>query len=321
MILIFSLLVIFFTLSRLIVQKQLKEENNEETFRHPRIHQHCAECQCTTLWKVSGKGLEKPSYIFGTYHLSPLSIKDSIAAMPQAMNETTQVYGEVVMSEMATPTFMQSMQQQMMMPKDTTLQSLFTPEQYEEVGKVVKENMMVDIAMLAQLKPAAINQQLVVLLYMKHTPGFNPQEQLDTYFQQQAGQQGKKVGGLETAQSQIDILFNSQTLQRQANLLYCAISDIEKGIEQSKRLIAAYEKQDLDAMLQLMEERDGNSCDPLPGEMEAMLDNRNKAWVEKMPAIMTEAPTLFVVGAGHLPGDNGVLNLLKQQGYTIEAMK
>ena len=127
------------------------------------------------LWKVSGKGLEKPSYIFGTYHLSPLSIKDSIAAMPQAMSETAQVYGEVVMSEMATPAFMQSMQQQMMMPKDTTLQSLFTPEQYEEVGKAIKENMMVDIAMLAQLKPAAINQQLVVLLYMKHTPGFNPQ--------------------------------------------------------------------------------------------------------------------------------------------------
>ena len=119
------------------------------------------------LWKVSGKGLEKPSYIFGTYHLSPLSIKDSIAAMPQAMSETAQVYGEVVMSEMATPAFMQSMQQQMMMPKDTTLQSLFTPEQYEEVGKAIKENMMVDIAMLAQLKPAAINQQLVVLLYMK----------------------------------------------------------------------------------------------------------------------------------------------------------
>ena len=207
------------------------------------------------LWKVSGKGLEKPSYIFGTYHLSPLSIKDSIAAMPQAMSETAQVYGEVVMSEMATPAFMQSMQQQMMMPKDTTLQSLFTPEQYEEVGKAIKENMMVDIAMLAQLKPAAINQQLVVLLYMKHTPGFNPQEQLDTYFQQQAAQQGKKIGGLETAQSQIDILFNSQTLQRQASLLYCAISDIEKGIDQSKRLIAAYEKQDLESSI-----KNGASC-------------------------------------------------------------
>lgn len=273
------------------------------------------------LWKVSGKGLEKPSYIFGTYHLSPLSIKDSIAAMPQAMNETSQVYGEVVMADMMTPAFMQSMQQQMMMPKDSTLKGLLSPEQYELAGKVIKENMMVDIAMLAQLKPAAITQQLVVLLYMKHTPGFNPQEQLDTYFQQQAQQQGKKVGGLETAQSQIDILFNSQSLKRQANLLHCAVSDIDKAIEQSKRLIKSYQSQNLDEVLSLMEERDGNSCDPLPGEMEVLLDNRNIAWVGKIPAIMTEAPTLFVVGAGHLPGTNGVLNLLKKQGYTVEPMK
>ncbi|WP_373826571.1 TraB/GumN family protein [Bacteroides heparinolyticus] len=273
------------------------------------------------LWKISGNGLEKPSYVFGTYHLSPLGIKDSIAALPQAVNETTQVYGEVVMSEMMSPAFMQSMQQQMMMPKDSTLQSLFTPEQYEEVGKVVKENMMVDIAMLAQLKPAAITQQLAVILYMRHTPGFNPQEQLDNYFQQQAQQQGKKVGGLETVQSQIDILFNSQTLKRQAELLHCMAHDIDRTVGQVKRVIAAYEKQDLNVVLQLLAERHGDACDPLPGEMEALIDNRNKAWAEKMPAIMSEAPTLFVVGAGHLPGDNGLLNLLQQQGYTLEALK
>lgn len=272
------------------------------------------------LWKISGKGLEKPSYIFGTYHLSPLSIKDSIAAMPQALSETAQVYGEVNMADMMSPAFMQNMQQQMILPKDSTLQSLFTPEEYEAVGKVVKENMMVDIAMLAQLKPAAINQQLVLMIYMKHTPGFNPQQQLDTYFQQQAQQQGKKVGGLETAQSQVDILFNRQSLRRQAKLLHCLTSDIDKTLSQSKRLIEAYQKQDLDAVLQLLEEREGDSCDPLPGEMEALIDNRNKAWVEKMPAIMNDAPTLFVVGAGHLPGTNGVLNLLKQQGYTVEGM-
>ena len=273
------------------------------------------------LWKISGNGLEKPSYVFGTYHLAPLGIKDSIAALPQAMNETTQVYGEVVMSEMMSPAFMQSMQQQMMMPKDSTLQSLFTPEQYEEVGKVIKENMMVDIAMLAQLKPAAITQQLAVILYMRHTPGFNPQEQLDNYFQQQAQQQGKKVGGLETVQSQIDILFNSQTLKRQAELLHCMAHDIDRTVGQVKRVIAAYQKQDLNVVLQLLAERRGDACDPLPGEMEALIDNRNKAWAEKMPAIMSEAPTLFVVGAGHLPGDNGLLNLLQQQGYTLEDLK
>lgn len=273
------------------------------------------------LWKISGKGLEKPSYIFGIHHLSPLSIIDSIAAMPQAMNETAQVYGEVVMSETMTSAFKQNMHRQLTLPPDTTLQSLFTPQQYEELGKVVKENMMADIAMLSQYKPAAISLELFSRLYSKHTPGYNPQEQLDTYFQQQALQQGKKVGGLETPQVQLDLLFNSPTLQRQAELFYCTASDIDRTIEKSKRLIAAYEKQDLDELLKLMEERDGNSCDPLPGEMKALLDNRNKAWAEKMPAIMAEAPTLFVVGAGHLPGKQGVLKLLKQQGYQIEALK
>lgn len=273
------------------------------------------------LWKISGNGQEKPSYILGTHHLVPLSIKDSIAGLPQAIDGTAQVYGEVIMSEAMSPEFMQTMQQSMMIAGDTTLQALFTPEQYETVGKVVKENMMADIAMLAKLKPAAIIQQLTVILCMKHLGGFNPQEQLDTYFQQQAIQNGKKVGGLETLQSQINVLFNSQTLQRQANLLYCLVSDIDKAMDQTKRLNEAYKAQKLDDMLKLMEERDGNSCDPLPGEMEALLDNRNKAWIEKMPAIMKDAPTLFVVGAGHLPGNNGVLNLLKQAGYSVEPMK
>ena len=273
------------------------------------------------LWKISGNGQEKPSYILGTHHLVPLRIKDSIAGLPQAIDGTAQVYGEVVMSEAMSPEFMQTMQQSMMIAGDTTLQALFTPEQYEVVGKVVKENMMADIAMLAKLKPAAITQQLTVILCMKHLGGFNPQEQLDTYFQQQAIQNGKKVGGLETLQSQINVLFNSQTLQRQANLLYCLVSDIDKAMDQTKRLNEAYKAQKLDDMLKLMEERDGNSCDPLPGEMEALLDNRNKAWIEKMPAIMKDAPTLFVVGAGHLPGNNGVLNLLRQAGYNVEPMK
>ena len=49
--------------------------------------------QSQLLWKISGNGLQQPSYIFGTYHLSPLSIKDSIASLPQAMQDIRQVSG------------------------------------------------------------------------------------------------------------------------------------------------------------------------------------------------------------------------------------
>ena len=276
--------------------------------------------QSQLLWKISGNGLQQPSYIFGTYHLSPLSIKDSIASLPQAMQDIRQVYGELVMADMMKPEFLAQMQQQTMLPNDTTLKSLFTPEEFEVVSRAVTEYLQVDIALLDRMKPAALFQQLTVLFYMKHTPGYNPQEQLDASFQQEATEQGKKVGGLETAQSQVDILFN-KPLRRQAEDLYCFVSDPDKVERQAKEIIAAYTAQDLDKMLQLMEEKEGTSCDPTPEEMAQLLYDRNHAWVKQMPAIMQTAPTLFVVGAGHLPGEQGVLALLKAQDYTVEPMK
>lgn len=276
--------------------------------------------QSQLLWKISGNGLQQPSYIFGTYHLSPLSIKDSIASLPQAMQDIRQVYGELVMADMMKPEFLAQMQQQTMLPNDTTLKSLFTPEEFEVVSRAVTEYLQVDIALLDRIKPAALFQQLTVLFYMKHTPGYNPQEQLDASFQQEATEQGKKVGGLETAQSQVDILFN-KPLRRQAEDLYCFVSDPDKVERLVKEIIAAYTAQDLDKMLQLMEEKEGTSCDPTPEEMAQLLYDRNQAWVKQMPAIMQAAPTLFVVGAGHLPGEQGVLALLKAQDYTVEPMK
>ena len=59
---------------------------------------------------------------------------------------------------------------------------------------------------------------------------------------------------------------------------------------------------------------------PTPEEEEALIYGRNANWAKQMPDIMKQASTLFVVGAGHLPGEHGVLKLLEKQGYTVEAM-
>ena len=276
--------------------------------------------QAQLLWKVSGNGLDKPSYLFGTYHLASLGIKDSIAALPQVQQDVQQVYGEVVMADMMKPETLMKMQQQMMLPADTTFRSLFSPEEFEVVSQAVQEYMKVDIALLDRMKPAALTQQLTVLFYLKHTPGYNPQEQLDASFQQEATKAGKEVGGLETVQSQIDILFN-KPLRRQAEDLYCFLSNPAKAERQAKELIAAYAAQDLDTVLRLMEEKEGTKCDPTPEEMAQLLYDRNRNWVGQMPAIMQTAPTLFVIGAGHLPGEQGLVKLLQGKGYTVEPMK
>lgn len=273
------------------------------------------------LWKVSGNGLNQPSYIMGTHHLSPLSIMDSIAGMQKAMNETQQVYGELKMSEMQSPATMQEMQKKMMIESDTTLTSLLSPEDFATANKFCKENLMMDLTMAPKLKPAFLLNNVVVIAYVKHIGNFNPQEQLDTFFQTEATKKGKKVDGLETPAFQFDLLFNGYSLQRQAQLLMCTLNNIDTEVESLKKLTDAYMKQDLSAMLRISEERKGNQCDPLPGEEDAMITNRNQAWAQKLPAIMKTAPTFVAVGALHLPGEKGLLNLLKNQGYTVEPVK
>lgn len=276
--------------------------------------------QAQLLWKVSGNGLDRPSYVIGTHHLAPLSVKDSIANLQQAIDQTEQVYGEIVMDDANNPEILMKMQQAMMLPADTTLKGFYTQAQYDTIAAVVKNYMGVDLALFDKLKPATITTQLSVALAMKSLKGFNPQEQLDTWFQKQARQAGKKVGSLETIDMQINVLYNSQTLTRQALLLYCTATHIEQGVDQSLRMNQAYMKQDLDELLAIIEEKMGDACDSTPEEISTLIYGRNANWARQFPSIMKQSPTLFVVGAGHLPGPQGLLKLLQKQGYTVEAM-
>jgi len=271
------------------------------------------------LWRISGNGLTEPSYIMGTHHLASLSIKDSIQGLQTALDHTRQVYGELKMSEMQDQTKAAALMQKYMTTEtDTTFKSLFTDEEYELINKCSKENLMFDIAMLPKVKPAFLSNNLIVILYMKHVGGFNPQEQLDTYFQTQATEKGKKTEGLETMDFQMDLLYNQSSLKRQAETLLCFINNIDENIELTKKLTSAYMAQDLAAMEKIS---DGELCSMTPQEKTNMIDNRNQNWVKALPEIMETAPTFIAVGALHLPGENGVLNLLKKQGYTIDPVK
>lgn len=272
------------------------------------------------LWKVSGNGLNKPSYILGTHHLASLSIKDSIAGLQAAFDSTNQLIGELNMMELQTSDIMQIIQKKINTETDTTFQSLFKPEEYEAIRNCVQENLQFDVAMTPKVKPSFLQNNLLVMLYIKHVQSYNPMEQLDTHFQIEGKAKGKRIMALETPEFQFDLLYNGTSLKRQAEVLLCLINNIEKNIEQNKEMTALYMKQDLDGLLKLTEERNGDQCDPLPGEMEAMVDRRNEAWVKKLPAMIKTDPAFVVVGALHLPGTNGLLNLLKKQGYTVEAV-
>ena len=279
------------------------------------------------LYRISGNGLPSPSYIIGTYHLADVGFVDSIPGIRQAMNDCQQVYGELVMSDMLGGDSVALMQQAMMLPEGMTLQKLLTADEMSRLNAFMKELMGMDMnnPMVAQqmgkMTPSALSTLLSVYTFVKKGGNFNVQNSFDDYFQKQARNHGKTVGGLETLAFQIKVLYGGKSLERQKELLMCQVDNAAFMDEMTDRVIKAFYAQDLDALMKALDEKLNNSCDTSPEEEAELIYNRNSDWVTKMPALMIKKPTLFAVGAAHLPGEKGVLNLLRQAGYKVEGIK
>lgn len=279
------------------------------------------------LYRISGGGLEKPSYIVGTYHLAPASFADSIPGAQAALNEVEQVCGEVDMAEMQSMAGMQKVISAMMLPDGKSLSDILIAEEMDKLNAFMMETFGADLnnsmigAQLGKMTPMAIATQLQLLQYMKMTPGFNPNALIDSYFQTEAAKNGKPVIGFETMDFQISVLYKGRSVERQKVQLMCMIDNREYELMMMKTLTEAYFAQDIAKLLEVTEEKLGNKCDSTPEEDEALIYGRNADWAEKMPAIMGDKSTLFVVGAAHLPGERGVLELLKKKGYAVEAVK
>lgn len=278
------------------------------------------------LYRISGKGLETPSYIVGTYHLAPASFADSIPGMKTAIEGTQQVCGELDMMDAFKPENAARLMQSQMLPEGATLSSLLTSEQLERLNKLLLEEMgsnLNDEAFAAQIDkmtPAALSTTLSLSSYMKKVESFNPMELIDNYFQMLALQNGKAVKGFETVDFQMGVLFGAP-LEKQVNDLMCMVDHFKDTEEMVDLITTAYFSQDLTQIEEAMEQESKIDCGTTEEDEDILINNRNRNWVELMPDMMAEQPTLFVVGAGHLCGEKGVLKLLEKAGYTIEGMK
>ena len=276
-----------------------------------------AEKTGSLLWKVSGNGLAHPSYIFGTHHLFPLSFLDSVPGVKQAFASSRQMVGELVMTDMAALT--DELQRAGMMPQDTTWQMLLSEDDYRFVDEQLTAFFGGGLQALGMLKPAMVSLMFTAMFYMKTFPETKLSEAPDLWFQQQAAQRGIPVLGLETAQNQIDALSKVSSLKRQAADFVCELKNIERLELNTKKMNRLYRSADLTGLYVLF--REEGPC-PMSVEQEvALLDNRNRRWLEKLPAIMADKPSFIAVGGLHLFGEAGILVGLEKVGYKVEAVR
>lgn len=271
------------------------------------------------LWKITGNGIEKPSYLVGTHHIAPQGMQDSIPGLQNAIQAADQVWGEIVMSEMATPQGMVELQKFMAAPVDSTLNVLLSPAQVDSVTTLISKyaGQSIPTAQLIYLRPAVIGAQLAVLQSMNAIPGFNPNAQLDGVIQQLGINAGKSIHGLETITQQLNLLYGASLKEQAADLMKMVRNDAtvsSKAVEMAK----AYMSGNLEALNSLMTDPDFGMSAP---EADKLIYNRNSAWVDFLIGALPTTSMLIAVGAGHLPGERGVINLLRKAGFNVSPVE
>ena len=279
------------------------------------------------LYRIEGNGLSSPSFLMGTHHLVPVSFLDSIPGFRGAFDQAKQVCGEVIMDEMTDMESLQKLQNAMMMPEGMTLQQLLTPEEMASLNLLMKDLLGADLSnpfvagQMGRMTPSALSTLLSVQMYVKHNPGFVANDGIDKAVQVMAREKGKNILSLETMDDQISTLLKGQPLERQKELLMCMVEHRDFEEQLMRDLVDAYYAQDLKRLEQVTDQQMEGRCATTDEEEEVILYGRNARWMEALPGIMRSGATLFVVGAGHLIGERGLIQLLREKGYRVEGVK
>lgn len=266
------------------------------------------------LWKVTGNGLKNPSYLFGTHHLID---SEKVPALQKALtfvNEVDAVVNEIDMSDMQALQ-MKIMQGAMMQGK--TIKDLVSAEDYILLNAAFKELLGVELDQLGAFKPAMLSTMYGVMQYSKTKKLTKEPEALDMIIQKAGKKANKEIVALETAEEQIEVLFNSLSLEKQAEMLVKAIKEKEKGIAQMQKLDEAYLSGDLKKMEALYSEDE----DMTEEYKKALVDTRNLKWISKLNKLFETKSGVVAVGCLHLVGETGLIKQLEKNGFSVEPVK
>lgn len=264
----------------------------------------------TLLWKISGNGLMKPSYLFGTIHM--VCSEDAIISdsLQYIIEQADDVYFEVDMDNIFE---MLGMMKQMKMRNDTTWSDLMSEEDYTLVKDYfMQKKMLLPFSTMETYKPF-----LAASLLLESSKYCESSVAMEQVIMTAAKKKRKSIKGLETMASQLAI-FDQIPYKLQADQLVEYIQkesagEAADGQQELIELTNAWIQQDLEKLEELTLKNDmtlGNFADIL-------LYNRNRNWVGKLATLLPKKSLLIAVGAGHLPGQQGVINLLRDAGYTV----
>ena len=302
------------------------------------------------LFRVSGNGLKKPSFLFGTIHTLPGSLLDSIPSYQKAEAKCQQLFAELdITDQQKRSEFINSGQEALMLPDSMTIYDLLTPEQLELLKTVMAKEYRemflartTDEEAKARMTEEAFYKTAEVSLeQMKHLMPLAFSSTIDVFIStsfatfsgtiidqtciERAKERNMTIGQLDQIEQDSVAKMRETLMQNipaQVDTLVNVLNTFEqrkqRGVEQ-KRFIEKCKEYwmagDYESFVQLCDETDFVEKSP------QVLKVRNEKWLPKIQEAMKESPTMFAFGAGHLVGPSGVVQMLRDAGYKVKQLK
>lgn len=296
-------------------QRVFYQDRPCQDLKTARLPSHLSQLEGQTqeryfLWKaVSDKGTV---YLMGSLHFGAANMYPLPALVMEAFNSSDVLVVEANPYGQEIGEASLKLTQSGIYTDGSNLESHVKPATWQKLTAVAKGLGLSEEALRRQ-KPWLAILSLSKLLYKQ--AGLTPELGLDHSFIKEAGSR-KPILELESVDQQIK-LFESLSTQEQEQMLIQALGDFQRGPELIKSMVDAWKKGDDEAMDLIVRQSFGT--DPLSGKLFKLLfADRNAAMANKLEELMADGRTYFmVVGAGHLGGEQGILNLLKQKGFKI----
>ncbi|NQY06405.1 MAG: TraB/GumN family protein [Flavobacteriaceae bacterium] len=255
------------------------------------------------LWKIEGNDIQ-PSYIFGTIHLIPEDKFFTTDATKTAFDKTEQLVLEL---DMDNPNMQMELLKHSMLEDGKNLKNMLSQEDYTKIDTALKEGSGYSLDLFASMKPLILNSLLLTSMTEGKTVSY------EEYFMKLAKEKEVEVLGMETVLEQVSV-FDRVPYEDQLSDIISLIDEKEKNQNMYNEMVDLFLTQDIEKLYTYTKEQ---SKESKAIDDQELLVNRNKNWIPKIGEFAKDKPTFFAVGAAHLGGQNGVLNLLRASGYQV----
>lgn len=266
----------------------------------------CQNNPSSLLWEISGNGIMNTSYIYGTIHIvdkENFKISDSLKKM---LNASKTLALEIDMNMSLGEKI--ALAKQTFLPDGKTIKDYMSAEEFAKFKKMCVDSLKIKekkFNKYIRIKPFFLSG-ILMKEQMKKT------ESYEITLNKMAKKKGLNITGLESIQYQLDVI-NTISIDEQIKMTLQDMSGSSDNSDMDK-LFSAYNSQNIDSIYSYT----AKETEEIPGFLENFIYKRNSNWIPVIEGLIAKQKTFIAVGAAHLGGEKGIVELLRKQGYTLK---